>query len=74
MMNGVLGDLAIFCVDIAKNFFCLPMELNMIIDSSVLDLEIELFKEFSNFGLYNDILDDTVCTGDITCGANFSIC
>jgi hypothetical protein len=50
------------------------MEFNMLIDCSVLDLEIELFKEFSNFGLYNDILDDTVCTGDITCGANFSIC
>src|SRR5574344_834268 len=28
------------------------------IDCSVLDLEIELFKEFSNFELCNDILDD----------------
>ena len=46
----------------------------MIIDSSVLDLEIELFKEFSNFGLYNDILDDGVCTGDIACGSNLSVC
>ena len=54
--------------------FLFTKELNMVIDSSVLDLEIELFKEFSNFGLYNDILDDGVCTGDIACGSNLSVC
>jgi hypothetical protein len=50
------------------------MGLNMIIDCSVFDLEFELFKDFSNFGSYNDVLDDTVCTGDICCGANFTSC
>ena len=60
--------LTIFCVDIAKKFFCLPMELNMITDCSVFELEIELFNEFSNFELCNlDDIADFTCPPDFVC-------
>lgn len=39
----------------------------MVIDSSVFELEIELFNEFSNFELCNLDIADFTCPPDILC-------